>query len=230
VNHSNLNASLFQQHDAESARTEPTDLGGNNQDNTTKETRTPAGEEELPAYCERTPSFSAFANMSGDDELPSTVVLSPASLKSQDAANVGDKRKARSEPILLPKPQKSRVNPATTDSAAPSSSQVSDSISTPHGQVVPVPTVSPSSTRASQVPDATTSTINQDSEVLLLSQFIHRIVSTLNQVEKEREMVLSRVDQLHNEVASLGRVLTEQVDMLNAKVEDLIKRKFPDSS
>ena len=43
-------------------------------------------------------------------------------------------------------------------------------------------------------------------------------------------MVLSRVDQLHNEVASLGRVLTEQVDVLNAKVEDLIKRKFPDSS
>ena len=128
MNHSNLNASLFQQHDTRPARAvspaplhfrvgteshilfiqEPTDLGGNNQDTTTKETSTPAGgEEALPAYCERTPSFSAFANMSGDDELPSTVVLSPASLKSQGAANVGDKRKAGSEPGQLPKPPKS---------------------------------------------------------------------------------------------------------------------------
>ena len=72
------------------------------------------------------------------------------------------------------------------------------------------------------------STISQESEVLLLSRFIHRIVSTLNRVEKEREVILSRVDQLHNEVASLGHCLTEQMDALNAKVEDLINR-LPDS-
>lgn len=72
-------------------------------------------------------------------------------------------------------------------------------------------------------------TISPEPGVLLLSQFIHRMVSTLNQVEKEREVILSRVDQLHHEVTSLGRGLTEQMDALNAKVEDLINQRFPDS-
>lgn len=90
---------------------EPTDPGENNQDTAVKETSLPTGGEELPAYCEQTPSFSAFVNLSGDDDLPSTTILSPASLRhvstSQDAGSVGSKRKAPSESEQLPKSQKS---------------------------------------------------------------------------------------------------------------------------
>jgi len=222
---------------------EPTDLGGNNQNTTVKETSIPTiGEEEPPAYCQRTPSF--FANTSGDEDLPSTIVLSPASSRSQDAGNVRNKRKAPSEFDRLPK---SRVSPAATDFVARSSPRVSAPEPALRGQSVPVPVASPyvpdpepalrgqsvsvpvAYPHIPQAPDAAASTISQESEILLLSRFIHRIVSTLNRVEKEREVILSRVDQLHNEVASLGRGLTEQMDALNAKVEDLIKRESPDS-
>ena len=89
---------------------EPTDPGENNQDTAVKETSLPTGGEELPAYCEQTPSFSAFVNLSGDDDLPSTAILSPASLRhvstSQGAGSVGSKRKAPSESDQLPKSQK----------------------------------------------------------------------------------------------------------------------------
>jgi len=168
----------------------------------------------------KTPTFSPLCDMSGDENYPSTTVLSPISSRNSTPRT---KRKPSSEC------DRSAVkkSESTEDPASASEVSTPSTIPTPRAgsEVLYSSTLSTPRAAASEAPEIPTmstlhslsdSNMDAASEFDFVYQFAHKVVSLLSQAKNERVDFFSRFDELNNKLDEL----MSKVDSLSGKGDE----------